>query len=59
MVIYTQTICRQKPTNCLIVFDHFVGLALKALAVAVAFLVELLQYNLLNNVGCGKVKLIP
>ena len=31
MVKYTQTICRQKPTNCLSVFDHFVGLALKGL----------------------------
>ena len=28
---HTQTICRQKPTNCLIVFDNFVGLALKGL----------------------------
>ena len=29
MVKRTQTICRQEPTNCLSVFDHFVGLALK------------------------------
>ena len=27
-VKYTQTICRLLPTNCLNVFDHFVGLAL-------------------------------
>ena len=27
----TQTIRRQQPTNCLSVFDHFVGLALKGL----------------------------
>ena len=27
----TQTIRRQKPTSCLIVFDHFVGLVLKGL----------------------------
>ena len=27
----TQTIRRPLPTNCLIVFDHFVGLALKVL----------------------------
>ena len=26
---HTQTIRRQQPTNCLIVFDHFWGLALK------------------------------
>ena len=25
----TQTICRQKPTNCLSVFNHFVGLKVK------------------------------
>ena len=31
MVKHTQTICRQQPTNCLSVFDHFVGLALKGL----------------------------
>ena len=29
MVKHSQTIRRQKPTNCLNVFDHFVGLALK------------------------------
>ena len=31
MVKHAQTIRRQKPTNCLSVFDHFVGLALKGL----------------------------
>ena len=31
MVKHTQTIRRQQPTNCLSVFDHFVGLALKRL----------------------------
>ena len=31
MVKHTQTICWQKPTNCLSVFDHFVGLMLKGL----------------------------
>ena len=29
MVKHTQTICRQQPTNCLNVFDHFVKWALK------------------------------
>ena len=28
---HTETICRQQPTNCLSVFDHFVELALKGL----------------------------
>ena len=31
MVKHTQTVRRQKPTNYLSVFDHFVGLALKGL----------------------------
>ena len=29
VVKYAQTICRMLPTNCLSVFDHFMGLALK------------------------------
>ena len=33
IVKYTQTIRLQKPTNCLSVFDHFVGLALKELII--------------------------
>ena len=31
MVNHTQTIRQQQPTNCLGVFDHFVGLALTGL----------------------------
>ena len=31
MVKHTQTIARLLPTNCLSVFDHFVGLVLKGL----------------------------
>ena len=31
MIQHTQTIRQQQPTNCLSVFDHFVGLALKEL----------------------------
>ena len=31
MVKHTQTGRRQKPTNCLSVFDHFVELAIKGL----------------------------
>ena len=41
MVKHTQTIRRQKPTNHLGVFDHFVGLALKRLknnTIDIAFL---------------------
>ena len=32
MVKQTQTIRRQQPTNCLSVFDQFVGLAFKGLS---------------------------
>ena len=31
MVKHTETICRLLPTNCLTVFDHFVGLGPKGL----------------------------
>ena len=31
MVKHIQTICRQQPTDCLSVFDYFVGLVLKGL----------------------------
>ena len=31
MVRHTQTIRRQQPTNCLSMFDHFVGFAVKGL----------------------------
>ena len=31
MVKHTQIIRRQEPTNCLSVFDHFVGFVLKGL----------------------------
>ena len=31
MVKHAQIICRQKPTNCFSVFDHFVNLARKGL----------------------------
>ena len=31
MIKHPKKIIRQKPTNCLSVFDHFVGLALKGL----------------------------
>ena len=37
MVKRTQTIRRLLPTNCLNVFDHFVGLALKSLILVAEF----------------------
>ena len=39
MVKHTQNICRQQPTNCLSVFDHFVGLALKGLKISLFSLI--------------------
>ena len=39
MVKHTQKIRRQKPTNCLSVFDHFVNLARKRLST------PLIQFN--------------
>ena len=45
MVKHTQTIRRQHATNCLSVFDHFVGLALQGLKE----MKEDLLKNLLTN----------
>ena len=42
MVKHTQTICWQKSTNCLSVFDHFVKLPLKGLIIfAQMFIIDL------------------
>ena len=43
MVKDTQTICRQKPTNCLSVFDRFMGLVLKGLTSLLRLPDQLLQ----------------
>ena len=43
MIKHTQTIGRQKPANCLSVFDHFVGLALKGLIDAQIFKYQNMQ----------------
>ena len=44
MVKHTQTIHQLLPTNCLSVFDHFVGLALKGLNLILAVLVMLNKF---------------
>ena len=56
MVKHTQTIRRQQPTNCLSVFDHFVGLAPKRLTTAFLQLKEIVivrsycaEYYLLSD----------
>ena len=40
MVKHTQTMCRQRSTNCLSMFDHFVGAALKGL-------MKILKYSII------------
>ena len=50
MVKHTQTIRRQWLTNCLSVFDHFVGLALKDLITIVAH--PIIMNSLTLNEGC-------
>ena len=62
MVIHTQTIHRQQPTNCLSVLDHFVGLALKGLRkhkTTVWFhnKLQLPLINLLNNNHFKRLKM--
>ena len=37
MVKHTQTIRRRNPTNCLSMFDHFLGLAVKGLKKGIAY----------------------
>ena len=51
MVKHTQTIRRQQPTNCLSVFDHFVGLALKGLRLLTIF-----AKSLITDVVCQGLK---
>ena len=63
MVKYTQTICRQKPTNYLSVFDHFVGLALiglrnirsNVLRLFLKKLTLLIQENLTKTMRVGHI----
>ena len=47
MAKHTPTICRQKPTNCLILFDHFVESALKGVSndVRQQFQISLLSWS--------------
>ena len=54
MFKYTQAIRRQKPTNCLSVFDHFVGLALKRLRPVWIFLLAFCNNNTCINGTCSQ-----
>ena len=44
MVKHIQTIHRQQPANCLSVFDHFLGLALKELSFIISILQPFVMY---------------
>ena len=55
MIKHTQTIGRQKPANCLSVFDHFVGLALKGLRHK--FLIQ--NINKMNYVLSTHSRVVP
>ena len=50
MVRHTPTIRRQKPTNCLSVFDHVVGVALKGLTMP-PVLGKITIFDLLSNIA--------
>ena len=50
MVKNTQTIRRQKSTNCLSVFDHFVGLVVKGLTIL--FSPKVKQGVTISNKNC-------
>ena len=47
MAKHIQTICRQKPTNCLSMFDHFAGLTLRRLTI----LPQLNSENMRHKLG--------
>ena len=53
MVKHTQTIRRLLPTNCLSVFDHFVGLVLEGLNVNILLLtlISSSAFNVAINVA--------
>ena len=55
MVKYTQSIRRLLPTNCLSVFDHFVGLALKVSKAVVTQKKWYIFYKILVKKFCGKL----
>ena len=51
MVKHTQTICSPFPKNCLIVFDHFEGLARKGLGWQKAQKRQTIWIRLYGNLG--------
>ena len=49
MVTHTQTIRQQEPANCLSVFAHFVGLAIKWLILDLICLILVFVVNFLHS----------
>ena len=56
MVKHTQTIHRLLPTNCLSVFDHFVGLALNGLKYVQPIKVRLLYFEPASKIRSSSVE---
>ena len=56
MIKHTQTIRRLLPTNCLSVFDHFVGLAPKGLSKGVESQLKWKQINCCQKKGYAAVQ---
>ena len=52
MVKHTQTVHRQQPTNCLSMFDHFVGLALKELTYVPFEIIRKPRLTILTGKNC-------
>ena len=48
MVKYTQTILWQKPTNCVSIFDHFLGLAFKGISLFTGICFKDFKLNEMN-----------
>ena len=55
MVKHTQTIRQQKPTNCLSVTDHFVGLALKGLRLLIEVIETIPKNPVQPAITCSKL----
>ena len=53
MIKLTQTNLRQQLTNCLSLFDHFVGLALKGLNIQI---LQIARSKLILRKKCSKTK---
>ena len=51
MIKHTQTIRCQQLSNCLSVFDHFVGLALKGLRILISEILKIIKLTGFQNIA--------